>query len=112
MADLKFVQSFNPNDYGISLVKMINPVIVSSSKETLVMMEGCLSTPDFEQRVDRSKSITVSYMNEDGVPMETTFDGFSAIVIQHEIDHLNGVTLFTRAGKIAKKRYLTRVTNG
>lgn len=74
---------------------MINPVIVERSGVMSKSDEGCLSVPKVKGAVQRDWSITVKYQTtEDWVPKQEIFVGFDAFVIQHEIDHLEGV-LFT-----------------
>lgn len=72
----------------------INPEIVAFSRETELDYEGCGSIPGLFGQVKRSQQITLKYADEEGVPREMTASGLLARVIQHEIDHLNGV-LFT-----------------
>jgi peptide deformylase len=80
----------------------INPVFIKKSKTTLTgipgkdhKLEGCLSIPKVWGIVKRHKSVTVSYLNERGEKCIETFTGFQAIIIQHEMDHLDGI-LFSR----------------
>lgn len=80
----------------------INPEIVKHSEELLNgipgkggKLEGCLSIPHVWGLVKRFKSITVKYMSESGKSHEKIFTDFPAIILQHEIDHLNGI-LFPR----------------
>lgn len=76
----------------------INPNILSQSPIVKnpddKSLEGCLSIPDIWGPVARSMSVQVSYQDETGKQITKTFKGSMAIIIQHEIDHLNG-TLFT-----------------
>jgi peptide deformylase len=69
-----------------------NPTILKKSSTKIQTEEGCLS---FKQTVPvkRAKDITIRYMNELGKLKTSTFKGLDATVIQHEIDHLNGITL-------------------
>jgi peptide deformylase len=73
---------------------LINPEITSFSKSTDIKWEGCLSIPDTYGRVQRSKRVTVVGIDENGNKVRIKASGFFARVIQHEVDHLNGV-LFT-----------------
>lgn len=57
-------------------------------------LEGCLSIPDIWGRVARSPKVTLSYLDEKGISHVATFTGFMATIVQHEMDHLNGI-LFT-----------------
>ena len=69
---------------------LINPEITFRSKKTSVYEEGCLSVPDKVNRVPRQTRVKVSYMCYHGKRLEKTFYDLSAIIIQHEIDHMNG----------------------
>lgn len=70
---------------------LINPEIISSSQEVEVGPESCLSIPNQRGNVRRNSSIVVSYYDLDGCEKSVTMNGFGARVIQHEIDHLNGI---------------------
>lgn len=59
------------------------------------LLEGCLSIPDIWGYVQRKKEVTLKYQDEDGNLHEEVFSGFPAIIVQHEMDHLNGI-LFTK----------------
>ena len=76
---------------------MINPRIISHSVQTTALQdgEGCLSIDEvYEGFVPRSKRITVEYYDLDGNKLKKRFKGYPAIVIQHEVDHLNGVLFY------------------
>lgn len=59
------------------------------------MLEGCLSIPNIWGYVSRSKEVKLSWQDETGKKRTKVFKGFSAVIVQHELDHLNGV-LFTK----------------
>jgi len=59
------------------------------------LLEGCLSIPNIWGNVTRKKEVTMSWQDLEGNKFKQTFTGFPAIIIQHELDHLNGV-LFTK----------------
>ncbi|MCG8608585.1 peptide deformylase, partial [bacterium] len=80
----------------------LNPVILQS-EGTSIMEEGCLSIPDIREDVGRPESIRLRYMNMDGVEQEEECDGMLARVLQHEIDHLNGVLFIDRISPIRRK---------
>ena len=84
----------NPNKPLIQDVVLVNPKIISSSKESELGWEGCLSIPDTYGKVQRSKKVKVKALNEEGEEVRISASGFFARVIQHEIDHLEGI-LFT-----------------
>ena len=71
--------------------KLVNPEIVWTSDEDKVHEEGCLSLPTYYEEVTRPDRIRVSYMNENNEQKELEADGLLSVVIQHEMDHLDGV---------------------
>jgi len=77
------------------LLYMANPVIEASDGEALGR-EGCLSVPDWVGTVPRARSIRVSYDDGEGQSRNLECTGFEARVIQHEIDHLDGVLFIDR----------------
>lgn len=81
---------------------MINPVILLEEGE-LVMEEGCLSIPDIREEVKRPEAIQVKYKDLKMQDNELFADGLFARVIQHEIDHLNGILFIDRLGKMKQK---------
>ena len=87
--------------------EFINPVILTKSGELVTQEEGCLSIPSVGVNVERSKEITLLYsvLGEDGELIEKTevFEGYIARIIQHEIDHLNGICITDKAKGIAKR---------
>jgi peptide deformylase len=85
-----------------TLIKMVNPVIVSTSVEKDSIEEGCLSVPGVRGNVLRHAAIEVRYQDETGTQREIRAEGLLARIIQHEIDHLNGI-LFVDRLSIAKK---------
>jgi peptide deformylase len=70
---------------------MINPEILEFSKTTQVNEEGCLSVPDSFGNVRRSTWIKVKYSTPEGKILTKKFTGRNAVVIQHEVDHLDGI---------------------
>ena len=80
---------------------LINPVIKRRSKEKELGWEGCLSLPDLYAQVERSKKVTVEAFNVDGKKIHLNASDFLARVIQHEMDHLDGVLITDKnVGKI------------
>lgn len=77
-------------------VVMINPEITHFSFEKELGEEGCLSVPDQRGQVERAQSIDVRYFSLQGQLIEQRFHGFPARIVQHEIDHLNGVLFVDR----------------
>jgi peptide deformylase len=77
-------------------IVMLNPKILEQSDETVLGEEGCLSVPNERGSVARAESIKVQYFNLDGEKIIQDFSGFPARIVQHEIDHLNGVLFVER----------------
>lgn len=75
---------------------LINPTITRSSSDSCVIQEGCLSIPGVYLDVTRPEEIEVSYKDEQGRPRQLKASGLLARVIQHEMDHLNGVMFVDR----------------
>lgn len=80
----------------VPLMALINPEITPVGKEMVDDWEGCLSIPDIRGRVPRARQITVRAYNRHGKKVEIAASGFTARVIQHETDHLDGVLFFDR----------------
>jgi peptide deformylase len=73
---------------------LINPKVISHSKETKTDWEGCLSVPDKYGKVERSDKIKLTAKDINGDTLKIKAEGFFSRTIQHEIDHLDGI-LFT-----------------
>jgi peptide deformylase len=84
------------DDHRVPLMAIINPEITPVGAETIEDWEGCLSIPDIRGRVPRSKEILVRAYDRQGKRIEIRASGFTARVIQHETDHLDGVLFFDR----------------
>ena len=90
---------------GIAPIAFINPVIEEEEGGS-AMEEGCLSIPDIRDEVERPEYIRVSYLDLDLKERELRAEGILARVVQHEIDHLNGILFIDRIS--ADKRKLLR----
>lgn len=77
-------------DVGEGIIELVNPEIVSTRGE-MTVIEGCLSVPGRSGRVVRPESVTVKAQDRHGNPIEMTGDGFLAMAMCHEIDHLDGI---------------------
>lgn len=82
----------------------INPEIVECDGE-VDSDEGCLSCPEFSLKVPRKERVKVKALDRKGKEVCVETDGFLAIILQHEIDHLDGVTIADRAGRLKKAMY-------
>lgn len=95
------------NNHG--LLCMINPEIIARSGNA-IMREGCMSVPDYTGDVERATEITIAFTDPEGSAHEITAQGFEAVAIQHEIDHLDGVLFLDRitslkTGLFRRKNY-------
>jgi peptide deformylase len=77
-------------------VVLINPDVRADGPESVEDWEGCLSIPDIRGRVPRARRVMVRAYDRRGKPIELQASGFSARVIQHETDHLDGILFFDR----------------
>jgi peptide deformylase len=80
----------------------LDPEIVWRSDETRTGTEGCLSIPGVTAEVERAAEIEVTWRDLDGAGHARRFDGFAAICIQHETDHLDGLVTFDRVAPEAR----------
>ena len=85
-------------------IVLINPKIVEKSKEQFIFPEGCLSFPDSKLRTIRHQDIIVEADNHKGklsfsANSKDINDAFECVCVQHEIDHLDGITMFDREFK-------------
>lgn len=84
---------------GDELIPCFNPRIVDVSRETVILEEGCLSYPNFFVKVKRPRRIKVRFADPNGKIVTQIFDGMTARVFQHELDHLNGINYQQRANR-------------
>jgi peptide deformylase len=102
----------NSNKMIITNIIMINPRIISESKEEELDWESCLSIPYMYGKVKRPFSIKVVYTDEKGIEKKIKAKDFFARVIQHEIDHLNGILFDTKIeGKLITEKEYNKIFN-
>ncbi len=89
--------------------KVINPTIVWAHEKKVVREEGCLSFPNVWAEVKRAAEVRVSFYDEHGVAHEELFSDFSAICIQHEMDHLNGVLFIDHLSPLKRTSILRKL---
>ncbi|WP_433989870.1 peptide deformylase [Sulfitobacter sp. TBRI5] len=70
---------------------MINPVILELGEETAINTEGCLSLPGITAEVQRPATVLVQWITPEGARAVQGFQGFAAVCVQHEMDHLDGI---------------------
>lgn len=76
---------------------MINPRIVRRSRKKFLLWDDCFSFPDLLVRVERSKEVDVEFLDETGLPRRISASGGLSELLQHEIDHLDGILAVDRA---------------
>ena len=86
----------------------LNPEVVWSSDEKATYEEGCLSIPEYYEEVERPTQVKVRYMDIDGKTQEIEANGLLATVLQHEIDHLNGVLFIDHISKLKRDRVIKK----
>jgi peptide deformylase len=94
-----------PDRNPIDLMFVINPVITYQSEEKICSWESCLSLIDFSGWVPRSERVVVKGYDRKGNPIKIDTDDFSAIVLQHEVDHLNGIVFIDQMPDLKKLAY-------
>lgn len=94
------------------ITAVINPKILDHADEEVLdirkkhtMLEGCLSIPQYYGTVKRFSSVTISFLNENGVTQTQKFDMPEAVIIQHEMDHLEGKLFIDKLLKQKGKLY-------
>jgi len=90
-------------------IRMINPEIIWASEEENVYEEGCLSVPEHYAKVVRPRQVRVRYHDETFAKIELDADGLLATVIQHEIDHLDGVLFIDHLSSLKRHMILRKM---
>ncbi len=101
-------------DKSVSPLILVNPEIVNE-EGSVVMEEGCLSIPDLREDVERPEKIVLRFKDLDFKVQEIDTGGLLARVIQHELDHLNGVLFFDHLNIVRRKLLrgrLNKMKNG
>ena len=95
--DVDYSEEGNTN-----LIVLINPEIVEHS-DTITWEEGCLSFPGINVDIERWKKVRVKALNRGGEPFEIEGEDLLAVALQHEIDHLNGITMVDKVSFLKRK---------
>ncbi len=93
------------------IIMLANPVIVESDGK-FTYEEGCLSLPEFTVEVERKKEVTVKGLDVEGKEVVIDAEDFLAIVLQHEIDHLDGILLVDKVSRLKRDMYRRKVKKG
>ena len=102
----------NPSDEDLSVRRpmyLINPEIVWRSEETVLFNEGCLSLPGQRAEVERYERVRVHFTDYNGKEQEILADDLLAIILQHEIDHLDGVLYIDHLSRLKRSRLLKKL---
>lgn len=86
---------------------LINPEIIESSEDLFVFEEGCLSFPAQFAEVERPRKVVVKYLDFNGEEQKQVFENIAAVCVQHELDHLNGITFVDHLSKM-KRDYVMK----
>jgi peptide deformylase len=98
------VLDVSPMDPQHDLFALINPEVVSGEGE-IDHEEGCLSVPDCFEKVKRREKLHVRGVSPDGKETQIKAEGFLALALQHEIDHLNGVLILDKISGLKRDLY-------
>ena len=84
-----------------NILTLVNPRIVEAEGES-IEEEGCLSFPEISQKVVRAERVKIRFMDVKGREQDYEAEGFIARVIQHEVDHLDGILFIDRIGVVRR----------
>jgi peptide deformylase len=87
---------------------LLNPQIVEASDELERGEEGCLSIPGLREVVERPAAVRVEAVNRDGERVIIEADGLLARILQHEVDHVDGILFIDRVSALKRKLLLNR----
>lgn len=105
---LIIVDTSKDRDGEKEFMAMVNPEIIAHEGKQLDE-EGCLSVPELTADVNRYKKITVAYQDLEGKPHELTTEDRFAVVLQHEIDHINGILFLDHLSSLKRSLYKKKV---
>ena len=103
------IYDISPREESRELNVLVNPKIVTREGQIISENEGCLSVPDFRADVKRSEFVTVEGHDREGNPLRLDAEGLLAIVLQHEIDHLNGTLFIEHISSLKRQMYKRRM---
>lgn len=95
---------------GATLLQMINPIIVGASDNAVDLEEGCLSLPEYYERVTRPRAIDVRFTEISGAERTLSAEGLLSRCIQHELDHLEGVLFVDHLSALKRNIILRKLT--
>ncbi|MDC0861081.1 peptide deformylase [Alphaproteobacteria bacterium] len=83
-------------------IAMINPILTNIKKTTSIYEEGCLSFPGHYAELERPDEITVEYLDENNKKQKLISNNFTSRVIQHELDHINGILFVDHLSRLKR----------
>ncbi|MFH1152224.1 MAG: peptide deformylase [Pseudomonadota bacterium] len=89
---------------------IVNPEIIAASGSIVSDKEACLSVPDYSADVKRFETVTVRGLNPEGKKIQFDAKGILAIIMQHEIDHLDGILYIDRISALKRAMYKKKLT--
>lgn len=98
----------DPRDDEVEPFALINPEIVHFDDEVVRDEEGCLSIPGLKEIVERPAAVRVEATSIDGEPVAIDAEGLLARILQHEVDHLDGILFLDRVSALKRKLLLNR----
>ncbi|MCB0330085.1 MAG: peptide deformylase [Bdellovibrionales bacterium] len=101
---LQRITVIDVSEEGNDLMEFINPQIIAREGK-VPSEEGCLSIPDFRDKIFRAETVTVEAVNRHGEPFSVEADELLAICLQHEIDHLEGVLFIDHLTRLKKDMF-------
>lgn len=107
---LKQIIAIDLQEGGINnLIIMINPCVKEQSEEKQSFVEASICFPGISAEIERPRSITIEYLDKEGLKLTMRADGFLATVIQHEMDYLKGVTFLDYLSPMKRKILLKKM---
>lgn len=98
----------DPRDESVEPFALINPQIVHFAEELDRDEEGCLSIPGLKEIVERAAAVRVEALDREGKPVSIEAEGLLARILQHEVDHLDGILFLDRVSALKRKMLLNR----
>lgn len=98
----------DPHEPDVEPFALVNPIVVESGDELEKAEEGCLSIPDIRDIVERPATCVVEGLNLDGEPVRIEAAGLLSRVLQHEVDHLDGILFLDRLTPLKRRMALKK----
>ena len=98
----------NHEDFDERVLVLVNPCLTKTEGEQ-TYDEGCLSVTDLQDKVIRAAEVTVAFQDLEGRPQELLADGRRAVILQHEMDHLDGVLFLDHLSRLKREIYKRRL---